>query len=49
MIDQQHFQLRVCWREVEPETGEDRWAVVRTGSYLAADGTWEHELLPSTG
>ncbi|MCX5103497.1 hypothetical protein [Streptomyces sp. NBC_00439] len=33
---------------MEPDTSENRWAVVHTGSCLAADGTWGHELLPSS-
>ncbi|MFJ2420683.1 hypothetical protein [Streptomyces brevispora] len=48
LTGKQHFELRVCWRGAGLETGEDRWAVVHTGSCLAADGTWEHELLPSS-
>lgn len=30
------------------DRGADRWAVIRYGSCLAADGTWSYELRPSS-
>lgn len=37
----QVFALSVEWR------GNDRWAVLRRGSCLAQDGTWDYEHIPS--
>lgn len=32
---------------MDPESGEDLWAVVHIGACLAADGAWEYEPPPS--
>lgn len=36
-----HFEITVEWR------GEDRWAVLRSGWCLGADGDWDYERRPS--
>lgn len=38
----EHFEPRVSWRGMDPESGEDRWVVVHIGACLAADGAWEY-------
>ncbi|MFF3091868.1 hypothetical protein ACFVRB_43595 [Streptomyces nojiriensis] len=37
----------VSWREMDPESSEDLWAVVHIRACLAVDGAWEYEPLPS--
>ncbi|MER6367154.1 hypothetical protein ABT255_02035 [Streptomyces mirabilis] len=43
----EHFEPRVSWRGMDPESGEDLWAVVHIGACLAAGGAWEYEPPPS--
>lgn len=41
-IDAPHFTIAVEWR------GEGQWAVLRLGSCLGADGSWDYESRPSS-
>lgn len=46
--DRDSFEVSVQWRGQDPDTGQDRWAVMHMGRCLSADGAWEHEPQPSS-
>lgn len=48
LVDKNAFEVAVEWRGQDPRTGLDRWAVTHMGRCLSAEGTWEHEPLPSS-
>ncbi|MFD4475902.1 hypothetical protein ACFWPU_07280 [Streptomyces sp. NPDC058471] len=43
----EHFEPRVSWRGMDPESGEGLWAVAHIGACQAADGAWGYEPPPS--
>ncbi|MFE6939632.1 hypothetical protein [Streptomyces chartreusis] len=39
----EHVERRVSWRGMDPESGEDLWAVAHIGACWAADCAWEYK------